>query len=98
MTGGTIDATRAERIGMINRIVSAENLMGETLQMAKKLALAPTASIGRIKQMLNATFSNNLPQQLALEHQLQIESGKSNDFREGVQAFFEKRQPNFTGT
>jgi 2-(1,2-epoxy-1,2-dihydrophenyl)acetyl-CoA isomerase len=98
MTGGTIDATRAEQIGMINRIVSAENLMKETLQMAKRLALAPTASIGRIKQMLNATFSNDLPQQLALEHKLQIESGKSNDFKEGVQAFFEKRQPNFTGT
>ena len=98
MTGSTIDAARAERIGMINRIVSAENLMEEALQIAKKLALAPTAAIGRIKQMLNATFSNDLPRQLALEHKLQIESGKANDFKEGVQAFFEKRPPNFTGT
>jgi 2-(1,2-epoxy-1,2-dihydrophenyl)acetyl-CoA isomerase len=37
-------------------------------------------------------------QQLDLEHEMQIESGKANDFKEGVQAFFEKRQPNFTGT
>lgn len=97
MTGGTIDANRAAQIGMINRVVATENLMEESLAMARKLAAAPTGSIGRIKEMLNASFSNDLPQQLALEHRLQIESGKSNDFKEGVQAFFEKRQPNFTG-
>ncbi len=98
MTGETISAEKAHSIGMINRVVSAENLMSETMQMAKKLSFAPTASIGRIKRMLNASFSNSLEHQLGLEHRLQIESGKSNDFKEGVQAFFEKRQPNFTGT
>ncbi len=98
MTGGTVDANRAAQIGMINRVVSAENLMEESMQMAKKLALAPTGSIGRIKKMLNATFSNNLHQQLDLEAECQLESGKSNDFKEGVHAFFEKRQPKFTGT
>ena len=98
MTGETVSAERAAQIGMINRVVAADNLMTEALLMARKLALAPTASIGRIKRMLNAGFSNDLRQQLDLEHKLQIESGKSNDFKEGVQAFFEKRQPNFTGT
>jgi len=98
MTGASVDANRAEQIGMINRVVAAENLMNEAMAMAQKLAFAPTASIGRIKKMLNASFSNDLSQQLELEHALQIESGKSNDFKEGVQAFFEKRQPNFTGS
>ncbi len=98
MTGETLSAEKALQIGMINRVVAAENLLEESLKMAQKLALAPTASIGRIKKMLNAAFSNNLSQQLELEHALQIESGKGNDFKEGVQAFFEKRQPNFTGT
>lgn len=98
MTGETLSAERALQINMINRVTAAENLMSETLQMARKLAVAPTASIGRIKAMLNQTFSNDLSQQLDLEHRLQIESGKANDFKEGVQAFFEKRQPNFTGT
>ena len=98
MTAETLSAERALQIGMINRVIAAENLMGETLQMAKKLALAPTGAIGRIKQMLNQTFSNDLSRQLDLEHRLQIESGKSNDFKEGVQAFFEKRHPNFTGS
>jgi 2-(1,2-epoxy-1,2-dihydrophenyl)acetyl-CoA isomerase len=98
MTGETISAERALQIGMINRVVAAEKLTEESLKMAKKLALAPTASIGRIKKMLNATFSNNLSEQLNLEHELQIESGKGNDFKEGVTAFFEKRAPNFTGS
>ena len=98
MTGETISAEKAFAIGMINRVTTAENLMSEAMLMAKKLALAPTGSVGRIKQMLNATFSNDLKAQLALEHECQIESGKSNDFKEGVMAFFEKRAPNFTGT
>ena len=98
MTGDTLTAERAEKIGMINRVVAAESLMEEAMKMAQKLAVAPTGSIGRIKQMLNASFSNDLNAQLDMEHVSQIASGKSNDFKEGVQAFFEKRQPNFTGT
>jgi 2-(1,2-epoxy-1,2-dihydrophenyl)acetyl-CoA isomerase len=98
MTGETISAERALAMGMINRVVAAENLMNEAMSMAMRLALAPTASIGRIKRMLNAAYSNNLQQQLELEHQCQIESGKGSDFKEGVTAFFEKRQPQFTGT
>jgi 2-(1,2-epoxy-1,2-dihydrophenyl)acetyl-CoA isomerase len=98
MTGETISAEKALAIGMINRVVTAENLMNEATAMAQRLAAAPTGAIGRIKRMLNATFANDLSQQLRLEHETQIESGKSADFKEGVTAFFEKRQPQFTGT
>lgn len=98
MTGDTVTAEKALQLGMINRVLPTENLMEETAKTAKKLALAPTASIGRIKKMLNASFSNDLAAQLDLEHKLQIESGKGQDFREGVQSFFEKRPPNFTGS
>jgi len=98
MTGDTISASRAMEIGMINRVVPSESLMEQTTVMAKKLAMAPTASIGRIKKMLNASFSNDLRSQLKLEHELQLESGKANDFKEGVAAFFEKRPPEFKGS
>ena len=98
MTGAAVSAETAKEIGMINRVMPLEMLMQEAVVTAQKLALASTGSIGRIKKMLNATFSNDLQTQLDLEHEMQIESGKSNDFKEGVQAFFEKRQPNFTGT
>ena len=97
MTGDGITAARAAEIGMINRVVPAASLLTEAKDLAEKLAVGPTASIGRIKKMLNAAFSNDLTAQLALEHECQIESGKSEDFREGVAAFFEKRPPGFSG-
>ena len=97
MTGDAVTAERAVKIGMINRAVPAADLLSEAKAFAQKLASGPTASLGRIKQMMNATFSNDFDSQLALEHRLQIESGKGGDFKEGVSAFFEKRPPNFTG-
>ena len=97
MTGESVSAERAAHFGMINRVVPAEDLMTETLLTARRLAAAPTAAIGRIKRMLNASYSNDLRAQLALEHELQIESGRGADFKEGVEAFFAKRAPNFTG-
>jgi 2-(1,2-epoxy-1,2-dihydrophenyl)acetyl-CoA isomerase len=97
MTGDSINASRAVQIGMINSVVPADGLISETMKLAGRLALAPTGAIGRIKQMLNSAFSNDLSAQLALEHQCQIESGRSEDFKEGVSAFFDKRPPNFSG-
>ena len=98
MTGDSVSAERASIIGMINRVVSPAELQDEAGKMAGRLAAGPTGSIGRIKQMLNASFSNDLTAQLAMEHRCQIESGRSADFKEGVSAFFEKRSPGFTGS
>lgn len=97
MTGETVAAERALQIGMINRVVPVDDLAVTAAMFAEKLSQAPTGSVGRIKRMLNASFSNDLTAQLALEHECQIESGRSNDFKEGVSAFFEKRPPKFTG-
>lgn len=97
MTGESIPADRAAKMGMINRTVGPDYLMSEVLTFAERLALAPTAAIGRIKKMINASYSNTLQEQLELEHKCQIESGQSEDFKEGVTAFFEKRAPEFSG-
>jgi 2-(1,2-epoxy-1,2-dihydrophenyl)acetyl-CoA isomerase len=97
MTGDAVSAERALRIGMVNHVVQPQLLEIEAFKMAAKLAAGPTGAIARVKQMMNASFSNDLAAQLALEHECQIESGKSSDFKEGVAAFFEKRPPHFTG-
>ena len=97
MTGDSITAERALAIGLINHIVSADLLLEEAGNMARRLALGPTSSIARIKRMMNATFSNDLNGQLEMEAVCQLESGRGKDFTEGVAAFFEKRAPNFIG-
>ncbi len=97
MTGDSLPAQRAAEIGMINRVVPADILLNEAFSLAVKLGSGPTGSIGRIKRMLNASSSNDLTEQLALEAECQLESGRSADFREGVTAFFDKRPPAFTG-
>jgi 2-(1,2-epoxy-1,2-dihydrophenyl)acetyl-CoA isomerase len=97
MTGDAVSAERALQMGMINRAVPAAELLAESRSLAARLAAGPTAAIGRIKRTLNASFSNSLADQLQLEHECQIQSGKADDFREGVAAFFEKRPPSFSG-
>jgi 2-(1,2-epoxy-1,2-dihydrophenyl)acetyl-CoA isomerase len=97
MTGMSVSAQRAAELGMINRVVPAAELMAEAQKLASALAAGPTAALGRVKRMLNATFSNDLTEQLKLEADCQVESGQSSDFQEGVSAFFEKRPPKFSG-
>jgi 2-(1,2-epoxy-1,2-dihydrophenyl)acetyl-CoA isomerase len=97
MTGMTVSAQRAAEIAMINRVVPAADLMAEAQKLASALASGPTAALGRVKRMLNATFSSDLTEQLMLEADCQVESGRSPDFKEGVTAFFEKRPPKFSG-
>ena len=67
------------------------------MTLAKTLAQMPTKAIGLTKRLLNQSMTNNLDQQLALESDLQIEASSSNDYKEGVTAFVEKRKPEFKG-
>jgi 2-(1,2-epoxy-1,2-dihydrophenyl)acetyl-CoA isomerase len=97
MTGEMIDARRAAEMGMINAVVADEELMAEALNLAERLASAPTAALARIKNLLDQSATNDYNAQLDLEHKAQIQSGQTKDFREGVAAFIEKRPPKFTG-
>jgi 2-(1,2-epoxy-1,2-dihydrophenyl)acetyl-CoA isomerase len=97
-TGDLITAQRAAEMGMINSVAADGELMSQVMAMAEKLAHAPTAAIGQIKQLLEASALNDYGSQLDLERQAQIQAGQTKDFTEGVSAFLEKRPPRFVGS
>lgn len=97
MTGDVVTAKQALEMGMINSVVADEGLLSAAMAMAERLAQAPTSAIGRIKELLDASATNDYGGQLELERKTQIEAGKTSDFREGVSAFIEKRQAKFVG-
>lgn len=97
MTGDVVSAQEAVGMGMINAVVADAELMHQAMAMAEKLASAPTAAMGRIKELLEASATKDYAGQLELERKAQIQSGQTKDFREGVAAFIEKRPPKFVG-
>lgn len=97
MLGDKISAADAERMGMIYKVIAGEGFGSATLQLAQQMAQMPTQGLALIKQALNQSFTNNYEQQLALEDKLQQEAAATDDFKEGVNAFLEKRAPLFTG-
>jgi 2-(1,2-epoxy-1,2-dihydrophenyl)acetyl-CoA isomerase len=97
-TGDLITAQRAAEMGMINSVAAEGELMSQVMAMAEKLAKAPTAAIGQIKQLLEASAVNDYGSQLDLERRAQIQAGQTKDFTEGVSAFIEKRPPRFVGS
>lgn len=97
MTGEVVTAGSALAMGMINAVVPDDELLARALAMAERLAAAPTVAIGRIKELLEASATNDYAEQLELERKAQIQTGLTKDFTEGVAAFIEKRPPKFTG-
>ena len=97
MLGDKVSATEAERIGMIYKVVAADELLAESKKTAEKLAKMPTKGLALTKQALNKTWANNLTEQLAVEDELQYAASLTYDYGEGVKAFIEKRKPVFKG-
>ena len=97
MTGEVTTAAQALAMGMINAVVADDQLIAQAMAMAEGLAQAPTAAIGRIKELLDASAKNDYAEQLELEREAQLKSGLTKDFKEGVAAFIEKRPPKFVG-
>ena len=97
MLGDKISAEEAEKMGMIYKMIPLESFEEDVNKLALKLANMPTKALGMIKELFNKSMTNDLESQLALESKLQIEAAQSNDYKEGVSAFIEKRKPNFKG-
>jgi 2-(1,2-epoxy-1,2-dihydrophenyl)acetyl-CoA isomerase len=97
MTGDKVSATDAEAMNMIYKVVSDETFTEEVTTFAEKMAKMPTRGFGLTKKAVNASWTNSLTEQLKVEEVLQTEAGRTHDFSEGVNAFMEKRRPDFMG-
>lgn len=97
LLGERISARQAEDWGLIWKCVADEELASTAQQMARHLATQPTRGLGLIKRAMLTSSDNSLDDQLDLERDLQRLAGRSEDYREGVSAFMNKREPEFKG-
>ncbi|HZF63555.1 MAG TPA: enoyl-CoA hydratase-related protein [Chitinophagaceae bacterium] len=97
MLGEKVSAEEAERMGMIYKVYNDDVFGAESLDLARRLSEMPTRALAFTKQALNNSFINNYENQLHDEELLQEKASETKDYKEGVQAFLEKRKPIFTG-
>lgn len=95
--GDAIDAQEALQLGILNHVVSPKELEAETRRLAERLRDAPAVSIAAIKRAIYASDSSSLEQMLQYETEAQLRCFETDDAREGLEAFLEKRHPRFTG-
>lgn len=97
MLGDKVSANEAERLGMIYKYYEDEDFAEQSMALARTLSLMPTKGLGYTKRALNRSADNSLEGQLTVEDELQTAAGQTDDYREGVNAFLEKRKPVFQG-
>ncbi|MEI6021889.1 MAG: enoyl-CoA hydratase-related protein [Bacteroidota bacterium] len=97
ITGDKVTADEAIQYGMAYKKFEDNDLMSQAHINAQHIAAMPTKAIGNTKRLLNQTYNNTLVQQLDLERDIQIESANTYDYKEGVNAFLEKRKAEFKG-
>jgi len=90
-----MDAEEAERCGLVSRIVPVDDLLEEAKLVAKKIASMPRAASMMTKEMVNAAYETTLSQGVKFERRLFHSLFSTEDQKEGMEAFVEKRQPHF---
>jgi 2-(1,2-epoxy-1,2-dihydrophenyl)acetyl-CoA isomerase len=93
-----VDAKEAESIGLVNKVVSAGELDAVAQEWGSRLAAGPTLALGLSKRLLDAASSVTLPQALEDEARCQHITYASQDMREGIKAYLERREPRFGGS
>ncbi len=96
-TGKMIDAKEAERIGMVNQVVPANQLTSATMEMARSIARGPSIAIGYAKTSIYESWNRDILSNQENEARIQAVVWTTEDSREGIRAFAEKRKPNFKG-
>jgi 2-(1,2-epoxy-1,2-dihydrophenyl)acetyl-CoA isomerase len=96
-SGRRLSAAEAHAWGLVSEVVEADELAPRAAEVAAELAAMPPRALGMTKRLLDRAVGATLEEQLEREAQLQLAATKTADFREGVAAFLEKREPEFTG-
>jgi 2-(1,2-epoxy-1,2-dihydrophenyl)acetyl-CoA isomerase len=97
MLGDKVPATEAAAMGMLYKVFPDDTFVAESKKLASTLAQMPTMGLAYIKQVLNQSMTNGLEQQLLLEDTFQQKAAGTSDFKEGINAFLEKRPAIFKG-
>lgn len=97
MLGEKVSAADAERFGMLYKVFPDETFEEESMKIAVTLSQMPTKGLAYTKKVLSLSFTNTLDEQLQDEDIFQQRAAQTADYKEGVNAFLEKRKPNFTG-
>jgi 2-(1,2-epoxy-1,2-dihydrophenyl)acetyl-CoA isomerase len=97
-SGRKLTAAEALGWGVVSEVVDGDGLAARAGEIAAQYASMPTRGVGMTKRLFSDAARNRLEQQLELEAELQTAATQTNDFREGVAAFLEKRKPEFTGS